>query len=177
MVLELVDRFTQRVHRVEYAVADRGDRPERCLVVHGVPSLLERHDILLRLVDQRGDPVEFGLIGKPGDMKIYGAGIVSSYAESVFSLEARSPNRIAFDIPRIMRTQYRYDDFQQTYFVIESFEQLLEETQKDFESIYNALKGQDDISARAVIDSDTVYQEGTQEYADAGGRWENAPQV
>jgi len=121
--------------------------------------------------------VEFGLIGKPGDMKIYGAGIVSSYAESVFSLEARSPNRIAFDIPRIMRTQYRYDDFQQTYFVIESFEQLLEETQKDFESIYNALKGQDDISARAVIDSDTVYQEGTQEYADAGGRWENAPQV
>ena len=122
--------------------------------------------------------VEFGLIGKPGDMKNYGAGIVSSYAESVFSLEARSPNRIAFDIPRIMKTEYRYDDFQQTYFVIDSFKQLLDETTgQDFAPIYERIKQMEDIPASETRDGDTVYQEGTQEYAEAGGRWEDAPQV
>jgi len=122
--------------------------------------------------------VEFGLIGKPGEMKIYGAGIVSSYAESVFSLEARSPNRVGFDIERIMRTQYRYDDFQQTYFVIDSFDQLLDDTvNTDFAPIYERIKGMEEIAARDTLPTDTVYHEGTQEYADAGGRWEDAPQV
>ena len=77
-----------------------------------------------------------------------------------------------------MRTQYRYDDFQQTYFVIDSFEQLLNDTVKqDFAPLYERIKGHDDIPARATIDGDDVIQKGTQEYADAGGRWENAPQV
>ena len=122
--------------------------------------------------------VEFGLIKQGDALKIYGAGIVSSYSESVFSLEGRSPNRIGFDIERIMRTQYRYDDFQQTYFVIDSFQQLLDDTVKqDFAPLYERIKGQDDIPARATADGDNVIHKGTQEYADAGGRWENAPQV
>ena len=122
--------------------------------------------------------VEFGLIKQDDAMKIYGAGIVSSFTESVFSLDARSPNRIGFDIERIMRTQYRYDDFQQTYFVIDSFEQLLDRTvNQDFAPIYERVKQAEEILARGIIEGDTVYTEGTQEYADAGGRRENAPQV
>ncbi len=72
--------------------------------------------------------VEFGLIRSPEGMRIYGAGIVSSYGESVFALDDPSPNRLAFDVRRVMRTKYRIDDYQQNYFVIDSFEDLLRET-------------------------------------------------
>jgi phenylalanine-4-hydroxylase len=64
--------------------------------------------------------VEFGLIRTTAGLRIFGAGILSSVAESVFALESSSPNRVAFDLERIMRTQYAIDDFQQTYFVIAS---------------------------------------------------------
>tara|TARA_R110002072_G_scaffold273612_2_gene434481 strand:+ start:333 stop:1214 length:882 start_codon:yes stop_codon:yes gene_type:complete len=113
--------------------------------------------------------VEFGLINTPEGRRIYGAGIVSSRAESIFSLEARSPNRIHFDIERIMRTDYRYDDFQQSYFVIDSFEELMEATYQDFESIYQRLRGQADLKPTQIIEGDKIYSKGSQEYALAGG--------
>ncbi len=72
--------------------------------------------------------VEFGLIAGSGALKLFGAGIVSSHGESEFALEDPSPNRIAFDLKRVMRTDYRIDDFQQSYFVIPSFEVLLKAT-------------------------------------------------
>src|SRR3546814_1122052 len=68
--------------------------------------------------------VVFGLIREAGGLRIYGAGIVSSFAESVFALDSDSPNRIGFDLARVMRTDYRIDDFQQNYFVIDGLEQL-----------------------------------------------------
>lgn len=114
--------------------------------------------------------VEFGLINTPEGRRIYGAGIVSSQSESRFCLEGRSPNRIHFDLERIMRTDYRYDDFQQTYFVIDSYEELMESTANvDFGPIYERLKGLPDYKASEVLPSDKVYHEGTQEYAKAGG--------
>ncbi|MCE3544533.1 phenylalanine 4-monooxygenase, partial [Escherichia coli] len=85
--------------------------------------------------------MEFGLIREGDDLKIYGSGIVSSYAESRFALDDPSPNRIGFDIARVMRTEYRIDDFQQNYFVIPSFEDLLRTTvETDFAPLYAALK-------------------------------------
>jgi phenylalanine-4-hydroxylase len=66
--------------------------------------------------------VEFGLIRSSSGLRIFGAGILSSVSESVFALESASPNRIGFDLLRVMRTKYEIDNFQQTYFVIESFE-------------------------------------------------------
>ncbi|MEZ5985940.1 MAG: hypothetical protein R3B94_08315 [Hyphomonas sp.] len=68
--------------------------------------------------------LEFGLIREEGGLRIYGAGILSSPQETVFALEDDSPNRIGFDVKRLMRTKYIIDDFQQTYFVIDSFESL-----------------------------------------------------
>ncbi len=62
--------------------------------------------------------VEFGLVQQADGVRIYGSGIASSYTESVFALEDPSPNRIGFDLERVMRTRYRIDDFQETYFVI-----------------------------------------------------------
>lgn len=111
--------------------------------------------------------VEFGLIRRAGELKLYGAGILSSYGESIFALDDASPNRIGFDLERVMRTNYKIDDYQQSYFVIDSFESLLATTlNTDFGPIYDALASQTDLGTSDVIDSDIVYHRGTQKYAD-----------
>jgi len=115
--------------------------------------------------------VEFGLMKEGDDLRIYGAGIVSSSTESVFALEDPSPNRLGFDLERVMRTLYRIDDFQQVYFVIDSLEALKDETLKDFGPIYDRLEGKDDIAIDAILPTDTVFTRGTQAYAAKGGRF------
>lgn len=115
--------------------------------------------------------VEFGLMDEGDGLRIYGAGIVSSATESVFSLEDPSPNRIAFDLERIMRTDYRIDDFQQVYFVIPSIEALNDATLEDFGPIYERLKGASDIGIETILPYDRVITHGTQAYAHKGGRF------
>ncbi|MES2422452.1 MAG: phenylalanine 4-monooxygenase [Pseudomonadota bacterium] len=110
--------------------------------------------------------VEFGLIAEPEGLRIYGSGIVSSYAETRFALDDPSPNRIALDLARVMRTEYRIDDFQQNYFVIPSFEELLRLTvETDFAPLYEELKALPDIPVARIEPGDVVITEGTQEYA------------
>ena len=111
--------------------------------------------------------VEFGLMQSADGLRIYGAGIVSSRAESVFCLEDGSPNRIAFDLERVMRTPYRIDDFQQVYFVIPSLDELLEVTQRDFGPLYQRLERAPDIPIAAVDPADRVVTRGDQAYARA----------
>jgi phenylalanine-4-hydroxylase len=114
--------------------------------------------------------VEFGLIREGGDLRIYGAGIVSSSAESHFALESNSPNRIGFDMKRVMQTDYRIDDFQQNYFVIPSFEELLRQTvETDFAPLYNEIIGKPDIPIAEILPGDDVITRGTQEYARSKG--------
>ncbi|TSB01613.1 phenylalanine 4-monooxygenase [Sphingorhabdus contaminans] len=110
--------------------------------------------------------VEFGLIEQPDGLRIYGAGIVSSYAESIFALDDPSPNRIDFDLVRIMRTHYRIDDFQQNYFVIPSLEFLLKVTlETDFAPLYANLKALPDIAVADIVPQDSIVTRGTQEFA------------
>ena len=107
--------------------------------------------------------VEFGLIRQHDGLRIYGAGIVSSKGESLHSLESAAPNRIGFDLERIMRTRYRIDTFQKTYFVIDSFEQLMQATAPDFAPIYARLATQETIPAGDVREGDLVHQRGSGE--------------
>jgi phenylalanine-4-hydroxylase len=110
--------------------------------------------------------VEFGLIREEGALRIYGSGIVSSSAESVFALESPSPNRIGFDMKRVMQTDYRIDDFQQNYFVIPSFEELLRQTvETDFAPLYSEIIGKPDIPIAEILPGDDVITRGTQDYA------------
>ena len=88
---------------------------------------------------------------------------MSSSGESVHALESAAPNRIGFDLERIMRTRYRIDTYQKTYFVIDSFEQLMAATEPDFTPIYARLAQQASIPAGTVLESDTVHQRGTGE--------------
>jgi phenylalanine-4-hydroxylase len=114
--------------------------------------------------------VEFGLIRSPGGLRIFGAGILSSPAETVFSLEDSSPNRVAFDLERIMRTKYIIDDFQQTYFVIGGFEELLEECYQDFGPLYDRLRIAPDIEAHELVEGDRIVTKGDFHYFRAKGK-------
>jgi phenylalanine-4-hydroxylase len=108
--------------------------------------------------------VEFGLIATDQGLRIFGAGILSSPIESVFSLDDPSPNRVGFDLERIMRTRYIIDDFQQTYFVIDSFEALLEACYGDFGEVYSRVRGQPDFQAHELAPTDRVLTAGTHAY-------------
>jgi len=110
--------------------------------------------------------VEFGLIRHEDGLRVYGAGIVSSHGESKFALDDPSPNRLGFDLKRVMRTRYRIDDYQQTYFVIDSFEDLLRQTLRtDFAPLYAELQSESDIETDEIVPSDRVFTVGTQTHA------------
>ncbi|EJL36788.1 phenylalanine-4-hydroxylase, partial [Caulobacter sp. AP07] len=114
--------------------------------------------------------VEFGLMETKAGLRIYGAGIVSSRTESIFALDDPSPNRLGFDLERVMRTPYRIDDFQQVYFVIPSIQTLQDVTLRDFGPLYDRLTGADDLGIAEITAADRVITAGTQAYAKAGGR-------
>jgi phenylalanine-4-hydroxylase len=98
--------------------------------------------------------VEFGLIATPEGLRIYGSGILSSAGESVYCLDDPRPQRLMFDLRRIMRTRYRIDDFQQTYFVIEDFGQLFEATRPDFTPVYRELEDLPELPPDALLPED-----------------------
>ncbi len=132
----------------------------------GLRSL--KYDALKQLARLYWYTVEFGLIREAGGLRIYGAGIVSSYAESVFALDSDSPNRIGFDLARVMRTDYRIDDFQQNYFVVDSLGQLLDVTvNTDFAPLYAANDVLPPIPIADILPGDAVITRGTQDYAAA----------
>ena len=109
--------------------------------------------------------VEFGLIQEPQGLRIYGAGILSSPTESVFSVESPSPHRIKFDLKRVLQTHFRIDDFQDNYFVIDSFKQLFDETYEDFTPLYTELEKAPVYEPGDLVDGDIVFYEGTGAYA------------
>ncbi|PAX08189.1 phenylalanine 4-monooxygenase [Sphingomonas lenta] len=124
------------------------------------------HDAIKYLSRLYWYTVEFGLIRQGEDLRIYGSGIVSSYGESIFALDDPSPNRIAFDLKRVMRTEYRIDDYQQNYFVIPSFDELLRVTvETDFAPLYAEIKALPDIPVAEIVEGDELITRGTQDYA------------
>ena len=100
--------------------------------------------------------VEFGLIQTADGLRIYGAGIVSSKAESLYSLDSDAPHRVGFDLRRILRTEYKIDDVQKTYFVIRDFAQLFDQTRADFTLIYDELKALPSFSADQIQVGDQI---------------------
>jgi phenylalanine-4-hydroxylase len=95
--------------------------------------------------------VEFGLLATPAGLRIYGSGILSSAAESVYCLDDPQPHRLGFDLRRIMRTRYCIDRFQDTYFIIDDFAQLFDATRPDFAPIYRELAALPDLEADTVL--------------------------
>jgi phenylalanine-4-hydroxylase len=95
--------------------------------------------------------VEVGLAREDGRTRIYGAGIASSFAETHHSLESPRPNRLKFNLERVLRTRYRPDDFQKTYFVVDRLEDLPSLVREaDFERICRTLERVSDVDPKAA---------------------------
>jgi phenylalanine-4-hydroxylase len=100
--------------------------------------------------------VEFGLIQTPKGLRTYGAGILSSTGELPYCITSPKPNRIKFDLLRVMQSNYKIDTFQETYFVIDSFKQLFDATAPDFTPYYEELRTRPDLAATAALPTDTL---------------------
>jgi phenylalanine-4-hydroxylase len=98
--------------------------------------------------------VEFGLIATPQGLRAYGAGILSSAGELRHSVTSPQAERVAFDLQRLMRSRYKIDTYQATYFVIDSFDQLFEATAPDFTPVYRQVRER--IAAEGEIDAGRV---------------------
>jgi phenylalanine-4-hydroxylase len=105
--------------------------------------------------------IEFGLIRTSEGLRVYGAGILSSKGETVYAVESDKPNRIAFDLERVLSTEFRIDAYQETYFVIDSFEQLFHETHKPFAPLYEKLGDRKPNAPGAVLPGDRVIHRGS----------------
>ena len=100
--------------------------------------------------------VEFGLIEEDGALRAYGAGIVSSAGETVFSTTDPDVLRVRMNPERIMRTAYRIDDFQDVYFVIDDLQQLMTGlVDLDFGPIYTAYRDSEPFAPGQLLDGDT----------------------
>jgi phenylalanine-4-hydroxylase len=114
--------------------------------------------------------VEFGLLRTDGELRAYGAGILSSAGETVFSIESASPHRLGFDLERVMRTDYLIDAYQKTYFVVDSFEQLFRNAyDRDFTQLYRAHRASPGLPPDQVSPDDKVITLGTQGSSDGIG--------
>jgi phenylalanine-4-hydroxylase len=115
--------------------------------------------------------IEFGLIKNDDGIKIYGAGIVSSFGEAKYALDDPSPNHIQFDLERVLRTGYYIDDLQATYFVIDSFEKLFEQCiDEPFVPLYQKYREMPAFTPFEILERDEVLQKGTRKY------WKEFPQ-
>ena len=84
--------------------------------------------------------IEFGLIRTPAGIRAYGAGLISSGGALAYCVTDPAPRRLDFDLEKTLRTDFLIDRYQSTYFVIDSFAQLMRETAPDFEPIYERFR-------------------------------------
>jgi phenylalanine-4-hydroxylase len=135
------------------------------LQAYGVGGLrAQKLDVLPHLARVYWYTVEFGLVEQHGGTRLYGSGIASSYTETVFALEDGSPNRIRFDLERVMRTRYRIDDFQETYFVLGDFDELLELARIDFAPVYQRVRENTELAPGETLPGDRFVSRGTGAY-------------
>ena len=126
------------------------------------------HNCITELLNLYWFTIEFGLVKSDDGLKLFGAGLMSSAAEAKFALDDPSPNRLGFDLERAMRTNAFIDDYQQTYFVIDSFNDLLDICEQNFTPIYERLADNVRYEPGAVLSSDDVIHRGTQAYFQNG---------
>ena len=95
--------------------------------------------------------IEFGLIRQADGIKAYGAGILSSAGELDYAVRSKIPHKVPLSPDRAMRTRYKIDSYQQTYFVIDNFKQLFDMTAPDFTPIYERVKALPELAADARL--------------------------
>jgi phenylalanine-4-hydroxylase len=77
--------------------------------------------------------VEFGLIEEKGELKAYGAGLLSSFGELEHAFGDEVERR-PFDLEQVINTDYDYSDMQKILYVIPSYAELKDATRRYIES-------------------------------------------
>jgi phenylalanine-4-hydroxylase len=89
--------------------------------------------------------IEFGLIQTPKGMRILGGGILSSHAETIYSLESDEPSRLPFDLETVLAMRYHYQEIQKTYYFLDDFQVLYGLSQDSrMNSLFDQLEGDQD---------------------------------
>lgn len=102
--------------------------------------------------------IEFGLIETSKGLKIYGSGITSSKGESIYCLESKEPLRLQFHPIRAMKTKYKIDRYQKTYFVIRNYKELLDFVYDlNWNHIFELLKVMPEIEEGIALSGDEIY--------------------
>jgi phenylalanine-4-hydroxylase len=78
--------------------------------------------------------VEFGLVEHEGDVKAYGAGLLSSFGELEHAFSDKVERR-PFDLEEVINREFTYSDMQPVLYVITSYAELKEVTRKYIERI------------------------------------------
>jgi phenylalanine-4-hydroxylase len=110
---------------------ERDERLERATSDEKKDAIRKKADELLLYAERiYWFTVEFGLVLQAGLVRAFGAGILSSPGETVFSVESPKPTRLLIDpsrdtdLLRLASTDYLISEFQKTYFVTEQFDLL-----------------------------------------------------
>lgn len=98
--------------------------------------------------------VEFGLIDAGDGLRAYGAGILSSGGETPYSIESPQPLRVRFEMQRCMRTRYMIDDYQRTYFVIRSFDELADAMARPLVPLVERLREEPELQPDRLYEGD-----------------------
>ncbi len=135
----------------------------RFMQAYGAGGLKARdHDAVPLLARLYWYTVEFGLIRTASGLKAYGAGILSSRGETVYSVESPVPHRVGFDLERVMRTLYLIDDYQRIYFVLDDFEQLFHAGyDTDFAPLYRQFGRTAGLAPEVLHPTDRLISRGT----------------
>lgn len=111
--------------------------------------------------------VEFGLVMEDGDIRDFGAGILSSPGETVYSIDSSESNRILIDpsddadLLRLANTDYLISEFQKTYFISESFDRLESITPQRILAASKKAMSLPDYTWREIVPGDRVVNVGT----------------
>lgn len=94
--------------------------------------------------------VEFGLINTVDGVRIYGAGIASSKEESIYSIDDSTPKRLPFDALTVLRSQFKTDQLQRVYRVVDDFAQLYQVLEQDMTPLLEMAKELGDLPVGGV---------------------------
>ena len=111
--------------------------------------------------------VEFGLVMQSGDVRDFGAGILSSPGETVYSIGSPESNRVLIDpsddgdLLRMANTDYLISEFQKTYFISESFDLLQSLTPQRILEASKKAMSLPDYTWREIVPGDRVINVGS----------------
>lgn len=100
--------------------------------------------------------VEFGLMETSAGLRIFGAGIISSAGEAVYSLESPASPRVRFATDRVLRTNYQIDEYQHIYFVLSGYDDLPSLQPGSLDEHVRAAQRQGDLTPGQIVETDIV---------------------